>query len=261
MAGPDLAKPIDTAQLSRHDPASAIAGWNYGKAPIDAAVEIGRWSGDRCPARRRHFHDEIQISFVLSGRHQFRAGAEIVAADAGQCILIPARVPHAPTAHDQPGTCVVNIYVEEEFCLSAQRHVRIFAMPHAGLRNLHDILRHDILHGGPAPAGYGMNAVAPARENEQIFALLASGLGIADLARRAGSSREGFTRRFGREAGMPPHAHRLIHRLNRARALLRTGMPLAMAAAETGFADQSHMGRHFRRVFGTTPGAYRATWV
>jgi AraC-like DNA-binding protein len=44
--------------------------------------------------------------------------------------------------------------------------------------------------------------------------------------------------------------------LNRARRLLRAGEPIAAVAAETGFADQSHLGRLFRRTFGTTPGAY-----
>lgn len=33
-------------------------------------------------------------------------------------------------------------------------------------------------------------------------------------------------------------------------------MAAAIAAAETGFADQSHMGRHFAAITGTTPAAY-----
>ena len=32
---------------------------------------------------------------------------------------------------------------------------------------------------------------------------------------------------------------------------------LADAALQAGFADQSHFTRHFRRLFGVTPGAYR----
>jgi len=251
----------DLAKLSRRDLDPAVAGWTYGKAQIDAAVEIGRWGGDRCPALRRHFHEEIQISFVLSGRHQFRIGAEIVAADAGQCILIPARVPHAPVAHDRRGTSVVNVYVAKESRVPTQQHVRVFALPYDGRHNFYDILLHGILRGDSEPAMPAINVVAASSADEQIFAPLASGLGIEALARRMGCSREGFTRRFGKETGMPPHAHRLMHRLNRARASLRAGTLPAMVAAETGFADQSHMGRHFRRVFGTTPAAYRAVWM
>jgi transcriptional regulator GlxA family with amidase domain len=49
----------------------------------------------------------------------------------------------------------------------------------------------------------------------------------------------------------------VVHRLNRARRLLAAGTMPAQAAAEAGFADQSHMGRHFRRTFGVAPGTYR----
>ena len=42
------------------------------------------------------------------------------------------------------------------------------------------------------------------------------------------------------------------------RAGLRNGMAPAAVAAEIGFADQSHLGRAFRRAFGVTPGCYRA---
>lgn len=64
----------------------------------------------------------------------------------------------------------------------------------------------------------------------------------------------GFTATFG----LPPHAYHVQMRINRARALLARGESLARVAAATGFTDQSHLTRHFRRVVGVTPGAYRA---
>ena len=73
-----------------------------------------------------------------------------------------------------------------------------------------------------------------------------------------GLSREGLIRRFTGETGMTPHAYRLTRRLNRARHLLRQGETPAIAAAESGFADQSHLSRRFRAAFGATPGRYRA---
>jgi AraC-like DNA-binding protein len=39
--------------------------------------------------------------------------------------------------------------------------------------------------------------------------------------------------------------------------LIQRGADLALAAAASGFADQSHMTRIFVRQFGFTPGAWR----
>jgi len=80
---------------------------------------------------------------------------------------------------------------------------------------------------------------------------------LADLAKMAGLSRYQVLRRFERAYGLPPHAWLLRQRAERARALIRSGMGLAAAAASSGFSDQSHMTRIFVRQFGFTPGAWR----
>jgi len=53
----------------------------------------------------------------------------------------------------------------------------------------------------------------------------------------------------------------LQQRLGRARALIAAGTPLSEAALACGFADQSHLNRHFVRCFGFTPGAWRRAWL
>ena len=44
-----------------------------------------------------------------------------------------------------------------------------------------------------------------------------------------------------------------MRRLALARRAIEHGEPLARAAAEAGFADQSHMTRQFKRAYGLTP--------
>lgn len=61
---------------------------------------------------------------------------------------------------------------------------------------------------------------------------------------------------FQREMGLPPHAFLIQLRVTRAKALLATGMPIAQVAFDTGFTDQSHLNRHFKRLVGVTPGQY-----
>ena len=56
------------------------------------------------------------------------------------------------------------------------------------------------------------------------------------------------------ELGITPHAYLIQSRARLARAMLASGLPIADAAAEAGFADQSHLTRAFARQFGITPG-------
>ena len=63
-------------------------------------------------------------------------------------------------------------------------------------------------------------------------------------------------RTFHGEVGLPPFEYQIQLRISRAKELLRDGWSIAAAAAETGFVDQSHLSKHFKRVVGVTPGRY-----
>lgn len=86
---------------------------------------------------------------------------------------------------------------------------------------------------------------------------LAEPLDVAELSRRANLSRPHFTRVFTEREGVPPWTYVLDRRVGRAAELLDQGMPPSEAALESGFYDQSHLTRVFRRATGTTPGEYR----
>lgn len=59
-----------------------------------------------------------------------------------------------------------------------------------------------------------------------------------------------------------PHRYLLGLRVERAQLLLTaTRLPIAHVALECGFASQEHLTRHFRRLSGTTPAAYRRAQV
>ncbi len=79
---------------------------------------------------------------------------------------------------------------------------------------------------------------------------------LGDLAALSNLSRFHFHRVFYRRTGMPPHAYQIQLRMIRAKALLRKRWPIAHVAQLTGFADQSHFTRHFKRLVGLTPGQY-----
>jgi AraC family transcriptional regulator len=78
------------------------------------------------------------------------------------------------------------------------------------------------------------------------------------LAQQAGFSPFHFARLFRQTTGESPHQFVLRQRLDRARHLLEASdAPVAQVAAESGFADQSHFTRVFKRYLGVTPRTYR----
>lgn len=101
----------------------------------------------------------------------------------------------------------------------------------------------------------------PARSSiQELRDLLHSGEGsrvsLIDFARKAGMSQFQLLRGFKRLYGLPPHAYELNMRVERARLMLRQGYTATAAAAANDFTDQSHFTRHFRRIWGMTPGQY-----
>jgi AraC-like DNA-binding protein len=77
------------------------------------------------------------------------------------------------------------------------------------------------------------------------------------LERIAGTDRFTIARHFRWAFGTSPDRYRTLRRLALARVAIESGQTLARAAAEAGFADQSHMTRQFKRAYGLTP----ASWV
>jgi AraC-like DNA-binding protein len=82
-------------------------------------------------------------------------------------------------------------------------------------------------------------------------------VGLDELATAAGIGKFRLIRLFRERTGLPPHALHVAHRIRAARRLLERGHSITATAAATGFADQSHLHRHFRRSLGMTPGEYQ----
>lgn len=77
------------------------------------------------------------------------------------------------------------------------------------------------------------------------------------LCRRAEVSPSHLIRSFKRHFCMTPHAYVINRRIQLGQRALRRGQPIAEAALESGFSDQPHFQRMFKRLLAATPRQYR----
>lgn len=81
---------------------------------------------------------------------------------------------------------------------------------------------------------------------------------IENLASPLNLSASRLRHLFRQEVDLPLGVFARKARMERARALLvGSFLSVKQVAFETGFADETHFCREFRKVYGTTPGLYR----
>lgn len=107
-----------------------------------------------------------------------------------------------------------------------------------------------------SPVATTVPAYAVVQARSYIEAHFGSPIKLADLSSVCGISAFHLIRSFRASVGMPPHAYLTQVRANRAREMLVRGEQLSTVAYSCGFADQSHLTRTFKKIFGITPGAY-----
>lgn len=119
---------------------------------------------------------------------------------------------------------------------------------------LHLLRRHSTLSVTHSVPERGLSRTQLRLVLEFIGDHLAHDITLAELAALAGLSPAYFTRQFKLATGLPPHQYLIQRRVERARELLTGGvLSVAEVAQVVGFFDQSHLHRHFKRLFKVSP--------
>ncbi len=158
----------------------------------------------------------------------------------------------AGVAHDGPlGACVRHLHLkmEEGGVSTLERESLLLWM----LTRL--ILRHGESRVERTYSGREHPSVK--RVREYIEDCCDEDISLSRLSAVANLSAYHLIRVFTRETGLQPHKYLTQARVNKARELLSGELPIAAVALETGFVDQSHFTRQFKRITGVTPGQYR----
>jgi len=152
---------------------------------------------------------------------------------------------------------------DESGAAALQRAMAAIGQPQESLRGealttevlVQLLLRHgETPRSAQAPLAAGRQRMLQVRDH--IRAQASRDLSVSELAREAGLSRVHLSRAFAQHFGVPPHAYLNAVRLEHAKRLLCSGTPLAQAALDAGFADQSHFNRRFKGATGLSPGAW-----
>lgn len=249
----------------------------------------GMWAlvSDSGQSFARHTHEQFGIGVIRRGAQRSASGRGRVEAGAGDVITVNPGEVHDGAPITDDGRCWQMLYIdvsvmadaaeamaghENDYVFSrpvirdrsvAARFLRLFAAAtdaEATNALLHEELLLGLLAATRERHGSRRDTRSfPAsllRSRSRIDDDPAAPITLADLAEESGLSRYQMLRLFARATGLTPHAYLVQRRIDLARRLILSGRPLAEAALASGFADQSHMTRVFRRKYGLSPRSF-----
>jgi AraC-like DNA-binding protein len=234
----------------------------------------------------RHAHATYTLALIESGVEEFEHGRSLLRAASGQVALIDPEVAHSGHAGVPEGWRYRVLYPAVDVVREVAAELGVSGgTPHFPdtvvddpavarlLRSVHaSAARGDALAASSAlrtalatilrrhalPAAGSVRAASPPVDAARalLHERLTDPPSLEELAEAVGAGPFALLRAFRAAYGLPPHAYLTNLRVQRAREMLDAGVRPAEVAALTGFTDQPHLTRHFKRIVGVPPGAY-----
>ena len=235
----------------------------------------------------RHSHDCYALGITLSGVQTFDYRGTHAVSLPGYAMVLHPGESHDGEAGSEEGFRYRMLYLAPSrirdalhgltehlpfAALPVYPHARLIELLHGALDDLArplDALETDalvaaiaecllMLDGSPIRRRPAPDTRAVEQARRYLDAHCTEAVDAGALERESGLDRFTLTRQFRSQLGTTPHRYLVMRRLDKARNAIRAGAGLADAAAQAGFADQSHLTRHFRKTFGLSPGRWRA---
>jgi AraC family transcriptional regulator len=269
-----------TNQTSKIPPSGFLGAGRYLARSVRQAdaggFPLAYWTDDGSEAKGPHGHADAHFMLVTSGRYETAARPD---SSSGETLLIfnPAGTYHRDRLLGGGAFFTITIphrcWQSFDTRRAPPAPVQL-ASPHAqmlarrALRELGDwsfdsaALAEALcweLAGLVAAADIGRPSPQwLARACEYLHAHYADSVDLRGLSRELGIHPVHLTRTFRTFLRCTPGEYLRARRLDKSAQMLTEGRhPLAQIAFETGFADQSHLNRHFGRAYGVSPGRYR----
>lgn len=239
----------------------------------------------------KHAHEEYSIGVTLSGRQDFVCDNRLYQSPVGGVIVFNPEDVHDGHAGTREHLEYVMLYIHPD---ELRPLFRALGLPRQALPRVHTPLLHDpvllrqvlhlkqlsqcpkttletehallgIAHSLTRHAGwhtddglsYTRTDTLLLRARDYIAMHLVQDISVDEIAAAANLSKYHFIRLFRQQFGMTPHQYVINARVHLARKYIELGLSASRVAFDTGFADNSHLNRHFKRVFGITPTQYQ----
>jgi AraC-like DNA-binding protein len=239
----------------------------------------------------RHMHEEYSIAAILQGTETTNCRSRTHTARPGDLLLINAEEVHSNQsvgseyrsikvraetlqriARDLGGQPASPVPYFPELVVKDPQLFRRFINLHRKLEQNTSALEHEsaflstmTLLLARTNKDYCARSLATKSEREDVYVRrvrdylrshYAENVSLMQLTSLTNLSPFHLLRVFHSSAGFPPHEYQTQVRIAHARKLIRNGTPLSQTALETGFFDQSHLSRNFKRIVGVTPRQY-----
>lgn len=237
----------------------------------------------------RHSHEGYVFGTITRGVEDVGLPGGTVHAGPGMVVMINPEVPHTARAGVPEGWVYATLYPSAqvindiaadvtslrgtvgfaETSAADPRAARLITEIHRAAEEGNALAADSLLrvmvarllnrHGSQLPtlAPHAAGAGDAARARAVLEERMTGPPTLETLAAELGTSPFALLRAFKKRYGMPPHTWLTDARVRRARRMLDAGVTPADAAAAVGFTDQPHLNRHFTRIVGVPPGAYR----
>jgi AraC-like DNA-binding protein len=229
-----------------------------------------------------HRHDTYAIGRTLAGVQCFQYRRSVRASVPGKTIVLHPDEAHDGQAGTDEGFRYRMIYVEPavfQAVLGGKAlpfieggitdDPRLFAATEALLQRPETLLDPLERDDGIVELALALDAASGARPlrpscdfraaqlaRDYLHAASHRTVTLEELAAACGRDRWSLSRDFRTFYGTSPYHYLTMRRLEAARRLMQHGVALADSAVAAGFADQSHMTRHFTKAYGIPPARW-----
>lgn len=226
-----------------------------------------------------HRHDTYALGITLAGVHSFHYRSAIRHSLPGNAVVLHPDELHDGQAGTEEGFHYKILYIKPEIIQQVlgghslpfapdgiSTDSRVVSAIAGFLKNLDNALEdleeddgiYDIAHAlnevfGKRTHRKKLNYNAAERAREFMLDTSSEVISMGRLEEVAGTDRWSLSRDFRALFGTSPYRYLTLRRLDKAKGMIRSGLPLVDVATACGFSDQSHMTHHFSKAFGVSP--------